>query len=98
MEPRDSAVAASATFGAGSFSAASLRAAYLDHVARLQEGYARLCEAEGLDAVVLHSGTPKSRTDFDDQFWPLRVIPHFAHWLPLGEPDCALVVRPGQRP
>src|SRR6476619_7433141 len=70
---------------------------YLDHVARLQIGYARVLAERGFDAIVLHSGTQKTRSDFDDQHWPLRVVPHFAHWLPLAVPDCALIVG-GARP
>ena len=30
--------------------------------------------------------------------WALRPTPEFQHWLPLAQPDCALLVRPGQRP
>jgi Xaa-Pro dipeptidase len=71
---------------------------YPAHLRLLEEAYAELLSASGYDAVVIHSGVPKPRTRFDDQFWPLRVTPHFQHWLPLAEADCALVVQPGARP
>jgi Xaa-Pro dipeptidase len=71
---------------------------YLDHVADLERRVAGTLAAHGLDAVVLESGTPQKRSRFDDQFWPLRPCPHFAHWVPLAEADCAVVVRAGQRP
>ena len=61
------------------------------HVAELQRGYERALTEAGLDAVTIHSGSLQPRTRFDDQFWPLRPTPHFQHWLPLAEPDCALL-------
>lgn len=79
-------------------SSASLDALYLDHVADLERRYAGVLSNERLDAVVIHSGSLVKRSQFDDQFWPLRPSPHFAHWLPLVEPECAVVFRPGQRP
>jgi Xaa-Pro dipeptidase len=75
-----------------------LTAQYLDHVAGLQRRYEQLCERLGLDAVLLHSGIARPRSTFDDQFWPLRVVPHFAHWTPLVEQDAVLEVRPGRKP
>ena len=73
-------------------------ALYGDHLARLAASYGAALAATGWDAVVVHSGTALKRSQFDDQFWPLRPVPHFQHWLPLAEPDCALVVVPGRRP
>ena len=67
------------------------------HVSELERRYARALSDNGYDAVVIHSGLARSRTQFDDQFWPLRPTPEFQHWLPLAEPDCALLIRPGQR-
>jgi Xaa-Pro dipeptidase len=78
--------------------ASSLTGLYLDHIAELSRGYEALLPASGLDALVIHSGLPLSRTSFDDQFWPLRVTPHFQHWLPLAEADCALIIRAGDKP
>jgi Xaa-Pro dipeptidase len=71
---------------------------YVDHVAFLRGRYAVVLEEQGWDAVVIHSGALAPRSTFDDQFWPLRAVPHWLHWLPLNEPDCALVVRPAVRP
>jgi Xaa-Pro dipeptidase len=75
-----------------------LELAYHAHVADLIERYAPVLAAAEVDAVVIHSGSAIKRTDFDDQFWPLRTTPHFQHWLPLTQPDCALVIVPGKRP
>jgi Xaa-Pro dipeptidase len=69
-----------------------------EHIAELERRYARALSENGYDAVVIHSGSPKPRTEFDDQFWPLRATPEFQHWLPLAQPDCALLIRAGQRP
>ena len=69
-----------------------------EHVAALAAGYAQALAESGWDAVLVHAGTPRSRSVFDDQFWPLRVTPHFQHWLPLAVADCALLVEPGRAP
>jgi len=79
-------------------SSGALDRLYLDHVADLERRYAAVMEKRGLDAVVIHSGSPAKRSAFDDQYWPLRPVPHWQHWLPLAEADCGLVVRPGARP
>jgi Xaa-Pro dipeptidase len=71
---------------------------YIAHVAHLQSKYEEALGAAGYDAIVIHSGSPKKRTEFDDQYWPLRATPHFQHWLPLDEPECALVVVAGKKP
>ncbi|MGZ3407428.1 MAG: Xaa-Pro dipeptidase [Polyangia bacterium] len=68
------------------------------HVSELERRYARALSENGYDGVVIHSGLPKSRSEFDDQFWALRPTPEFQHWLPLAQPDCALLIRAGQRP
>ncbi|MBI4511146.1 MAG: Xaa-Pro dipeptidase [Deltaproteobacteria bacterium] len=65
---------------------------YRDHVAVLGRGYALALAETGWDGAVIHSGSQKIRCVFDDQYWPLRVTPHFQHWLPLAVPDCALLV------
>jgi Xaa-Pro dipeptidase len=71
---------------------------YTDHVADLTTRYGRALREAGFDAVVLHSGSPKKRTEFDDQYWPLRVTPHFQHWLPLAQADCAVILEAGKGP
>jgi Xaa-Pro dipeptidase len=44
---------------------------------------------------VIHSGSLVKRSVFDDQYWPLRVVPHFQHWAPLAQVDCAIVLEAG---
>jgi Xaa-Pro dipeptidase len=77
---------------------ALLEKLYVEHVADLQARYAPVLLKAGFDAVVIHSGSLVKRTEYDDQYWPLRATPHFQHWLPLAQPYCALVVQPGKRP
>ena len=77
---------------------AELAAKYRDHVAWLTKEYARMLGASGFDGVVIHSGSPKPRSIFDDQFWPLRPVPHFHHWLPLETARSALLIEPGKKP
>ncbi len=55
-------------------------------------------EGQAWDATVIHSGSPVKRSVFDDQYWPLRPVPHWQHWLPLATTDGALIVRPGRKP
>lgn len=71
-------------------------ALFRGHVASLDAAYERLLAAHQLDAIVIHSGTPKKRSLYDDQYWPLRSTPHFEHWIALGEPGCLLVKEPGK--
>jgi Xaa-Pro dipeptidase len=68
------------------------------HTEDLARRYARALDASGYDAVVIHSGSLLARSAFDDQYWPLRPVPHFQHWAPLAEPDCAIVFQAGRRP
>ncbi len=75
----------------------AIEALYPAHV-RHQEGvYATALAASGYDAVVIHSGTARKRTSYDDQYWPLRPTPFFHHWVALYEPGCFVVVAPGKR-
>lgn len=71
---------------------------YLAHVAELERRFARVLAEHHWDAVTIHSGALVKRSQFDDQFWPLRPCPHFQHWLPLSEPDCLLIVQPARKP
>ncbi len=64
----------------------------------LSASYAKVLATAGFDGVVIHSGSPKKRTEFDDQYWPLRPTPHFQHWAPVADPDCALVFVAGEAP
>ncbi len=72
-------------------------AAYHHHVRHLEALYTVALQSSGFDAAVVHSGRPKKRSEFDDQFFPHRTTPEFLRWLPLDEPDCFLVVEPGKR-
>lgn len=71
---------------------------YRDHVTELEKRYAAALAKAGYDAVLVHAGVPKSRSSFDDQYWPLRVTPHYQQWLPLAVADCGLFVQPGKKP
>jgi Xaa-Pro dipeptidase len=73
-------------------------ALYAAHLAELDRRYAEVCRRLELDGVVIHSGTPQKKSRFDDQDFPLVVVPTFRHWLPLAVEGCALWVRPGRRP
>jgi Xaa-Pro dipeptidase len=75
--------------------ASQLTRLYRDHLADLDRRYAPVLAEAGFDAVVIHSGSLKKRSEFDDQYWPLRAVPHFQHWVPLNVADCALVIEPG---
>lgn len=71
---------------------------YQEHVAWLSKEYSAILDQTGWSAVCLHSGTPKKRSLFDDQFWPLRPTPHFQHWLPLICAHSAVVIEAGKKP
>lgn len=71
---------------------------YQEHVAALSVRYAAVMKAHGLDAIVLHAGSPQKKSAFDDQYWPLVGVPHTKHWLPLAVVDSAVVIEPGKKP
>jgi Xaa-Pro dipeptidase len=71
---------------------------YREHVKELERRYAAALAEAGYDAVLIHSGAPKMRSSFDDQYWPLRVTPHYQHWLALQVADSGLLVQPGRTP
>lgn len=73
---------------------------YRDHVAALEAAYERamLGSVERFDGVAIHSGSLVPRSEFDDQFWPLRPVPHWQHWLAFVEPDAVLLLQPGRKP
>lgn len=70
---------------------------YEAHVTAVEAHYAAALTETGFDAVVIHSGTPKKRTDFDDQYFPLRPTPELHLWAPLMEPDCFVVYETGKK-
>jgi Xaa-Pro dipeptidase len=71
---------------------ADLRALYREHAATLKTGFVRALEAEGHDAIVIHSGKALSKSDYDDQSFALNPVPLFSYWAPVRWPDCAIVV------
>jgi Xaa-Pro dipeptidase len=71
---------------------------YAAHVAHLGRAYGDAIAESGYDALVVHSGALVAKSRFDDQDWPFRPTPTFAHWLPLAEPDAWLVIEPGRKP
>jgi Xaa-Pro dipeptidase len=75
-----------------------LAALYREHLEKLSRGAAAALQKAGFDALLIHSGNPVKKTEADDQYWALRVTPHFHHWLPLTEPGCAVVLVPGHQP
>ena len=77
---------------------AQLAKLHAHHVTNLQSRYEEILRAAALDAVVIHSGSLRKRSEFDDQYWPLRPVPHFQHWAPLAQVDCAIVVELGKKP
>jgi Xaa-Pro dipeptidase len=76
----------------------TLSSLHAAHVHELQRATEQVLRAHGVDALVLHSGSPMLRTRFDDIYWPVRASPWFLHWAPLQEAHCHLIVRPGQKP
>ncbi len=76
----------------------ALAALYPLHLDTLGEKTAAVCAKHGLDGLVIHSGSALSKSSFDDQNFPLVVVPAFRHWLPLAVEHCALWVRAGHKP
>lgn len=75
-----------------------LETAYQAHVAHLIRAHHHAMDKAGVTSLVIHSGSLQKRSAFDDQYWPLRVVPAFAHWCPLTWPDAALVLESGRPP
>ncbi len=71
---------------------------YPRHVAQCQRRWECALEAEGFDAVVIHSGS-QIISFLDDYHYPFRPNPHFLQWLPLTHHhDSVLIVRAGHKP
>lgn len=76
----------------------TLEELYLAHIEHLQRACsAALVECE-YDALILHSGRAMRQSRFDDQYWPFKPTPAFAHWLPLRNPNVTLLVQPSRKP
>ncbi len=71
---------------------------YAAHVTWLSERYTTALAKAGFDALVIHSGTPKKRSSFDDQYFPLRPTPELQRWAPIGDADAFLLFEPGKKP
>src|SRR5436190_12327221 len=71
---------------------------YARHIATLIQKYGDVMKRHSVDALVLHTGTAKQKSAFDDQYWPLVVVPHTRHWLPLQVADCCVVIEQGKKP
>lgn len=71
---------------------------YAAHVAALVAQYTTALAEAGFDAVLIHSGTPKKRSSFDDQYFPLRPTPELQRWAPLGDENAFLLFEPGRKP
>ncbi len=78
--------------------AATLAPLYSDHVTELRRRTLEVCAAQGVDGVVIHSGSALKKSQYDDQHWSLVIVPTFRHWLPLAVENCALWVRPNGKP
>ena len=71
---------------------------YAAHIAEMQNRWSAALDAENLQAVLVHSGTPLISFQ-DDYEYAFRPNPHFLAWLPLTRHhDSALLVRPGRKP
>ena len=71
---------------------------YAAHVREVQARWEAALEAEGLQAALVHSGTPLY-SFLDDYEYAFRPNPQFLYWLPLTHhADSALLIVPGRRP
>ena len=71
---------------------------YASHLPEAQARWESALDAERLDAVLVHSGSPL-HSFLDDYEYAFRPNPHFLYWLPLTRhADSALLVAPGRRP
>lgn len=71
---------------------------YRAHIAALTKSAHQALALEGFDAVALHSGTLVKKSEFDDQYWPMRAVPHFSHWAHLEWPDTVVHIEVGKKP
>ena len=71
---------------------------YAEHIATLQQRTRTICESEGLEGLVIHSGQAK-RQFLDDMYYPFKVNPQFKAWLPvIDNPHCWIVVNGNDKP
>jgi len=71
---------------------------YAAHIAEVQRRWEAALEAEGLQAALVHSGTPMYSFQ-DDYQYAFRPNPNFLAWLPLTQQsDSTMLIVPGERP
>ena len=71
---------------------------YAAHLVAMQDRWSAALDAENLQAVLVHSGTPLISFQ-DDYEYAFRPNPNFLAWLPLTHHhDSALLLRPGEKP
>lgn len=71
---------------------------YADHVRVMQQRWEVILEAESLDGLLVHSGSPICSFQ-DDYEYAFRPNPHFLAWLPLTHhANSVLFVQKGERP
>lgn len=75
-----------------------LIAQYRAHIGDLLKRASDALTAEGFDGVAIHSGSLIKRSEFDDQYWPLRPVPHFEHWAHVEWPEAVVHVQAGKKP
>jgi Xaa-Pro dipeptidase len=74
------------------------QALYGAHVNEIRRRWDAALETAGLEAAVIHSGTPMYGF-LDDYEYAFRPNPHFLWWLPLTHhADSVLLIRPGRSP
>jgi len=70
---------------------------YADHLREMTARADRALAAQGYDALVIASGSPKYLY-LDDNSYPYKPNPRYRAWLPDGTSDCFVIYRPGDRP
>jgi Xaa-Pro dipeptidase len=86
------------TINKDSADTSGLAASYPKHISDLQSGYDEALDATGFDGVVLHSGRGLRQRAVDDQYWPIKVNPSFAQWVPLVDANTIVVIQKGAKP
>lgn len=71
---------------------------YRAHVDALTSHAHGVLDAEGFDALAVHSGRLVLKSSFDDQDWPFRPVPELEHWAKVDWPDVTLFVEKGHKP
>lgn len=75
---------------------ALLKGLYSAHIATLTERTSVALEQTGFERVVIHAGDLIPHSRFDDNYFPFKPTPAYAHWASLPWPGSAVVVEKGQ--